>query len=66
MLQIFDLTQLRELSADSSNIFESTAHYAGVGNTHNIAANPESNTLFLIGSTVNPEDCPGGRGGNIL
>jgi choice-of-anchor B domain-containing protein len=50
-MQIFDLTRLRGLSADSSRRFTRDAHYSGVGNSHNIASNPETNTVFIIGAT---------------
>jgi choice-of-anchor B domain-containing protein len=50
-LQVFDLTRLRGLSADPSRTFEVDLHYAGFGNAHNIAANVETETLFVIGAT---------------
>lgn len=50
-LQVFDLTRLRGLSADSTRKFEVDQHYPGFGNAHNIAANVESETLYVIGAT---------------
>jgi len=50
-LQVFDLTRLRGLTADSSRTFTVDLHYAGFGNAHNIAANVDTETLFVIGAT---------------
>jgi len=50
-MQVFDLTRLRGLSADPSRRFNVDAHYPGVGNSHNIASNPETETVFIIGAT---------------
>ena len=45
-------------------VFDNTAFYDGVSNTHNIVSNPESNTVFLVGSTRAPASggtiCSGG------
>jgi choice-of-anchor B domain-containing protein len=50
-MQVFDLTRLRGLSADSTRRFSNDAFYPGVGNSHNIASNPATNTVFIIGAT---------------
>lgn len=50
-MQVFDLTRLRGLSEDPSRRFTVDAHYGGFGNAHNIAANVETETLFVIGAT---------------
>ena len=61
-LQVFDLTTLRGLDADSTRSFTTHAWYGGVSNTHNIAANPDSNTVFLVGCTRSPgNECRGGK-----
>ena len=60
IFQVFDLNTLRGKEADPSRVFTANATYDGVSNTHNIVANPASNTVFLVGSTisVNPgPDC---------
>ena len=54
-IQIFDLTQLRGLTGPPV-IFETTARYLGVGNTHNFAINEDTGTGFAVGSNT----CSGG------
>ena len=49
--QVFDLTRLRGLDANPSRTFNVDKHYARFGNAHNIAANVETETLFVIGAT---------------
>ena len=59
-LQVFDMTRLRGLSADSSRQFTEDLHYSGFGNAHNIAVNVETQTLYVIGATSasNPDWSP--------
>ncbi|HUF38236.1 MAG TPA: choice-of-anchor B family protein [Anaerolineales bacterium] len=54
-IQVFDLTQLRGLSGPPV-VFEATARYLGVGNTHNFAINEDTGTGFAVGSNT----CRGG------
>jgi choice-of-anchor B domain-containing protein len=59
-MQVFDLTQLRnlprisvfshEFSADAIPIFTETTHYPEFGNCHNIAINEETGFAYCIGS----------------
>ena len=57
-MQVFDLTRLRGLATDESQsrTFTEDAHYAGVGNTHNIAINEDTGYAYLIGTNM----CEGG------
>lgn len=48
-LQIFDLTQLRDVTAPT--VFEQSARFMGVDNSHNIAINEESGVAYLVGSS---------------
>ena len=63
--QIFDLTELRGLDENPNREFKHTVHYGMVSNTHNIAANVETNTVFLVGSTrtsnASQITCDGGK-----
>ncbi|MCB0062162.1 MAG: choice-of-anchor B family protein [Caldilineaceae bacterium] len=54
-LQIFDLTQLRNVE-NPPVVFQETAHYAGFSNAHNIAINEESGFAYAVGT----ETCQGG------
>lgn len=49
-LQIFDLTQLRDVTTPPV-IFEQTARFMGVDNSHNIAINEETGVAYLVGSS---------------
>ena len=56
-MQVFDLTQLRGLSAgDGYQVFSETAHYDGVGHSHNIAINESTAFAYIVGS----DECLGG------
>ncbi|CAD5120259.1 DgyrCDS8828 [Dimorphilus gyrociliatus] len=46
-LQVYDLTQLR--GKETFTVLEPTAIYSEFGNAHNIVANEESNTVFVVG-----------------
>ena len=39
------------MTADDFEYFEADTHYDGIGRAHNIAANPETNTLYVVGCT---------------
>ena len=54
-IQIFDLTQLRDVS-DPPVVFSPTTRYLGVGNTHNFAVNEATGTGVAVGSNT----CSGG------
>jgi len=60
-MQVFDLTRLRGVR--SPQTFREDAHYAGVGNTHNLVINEETGFAYLVGSTRAGEGyrlCSGG------
>ena len=50
-MQIFDLTQLRGLSTNSSRTFSETAHYGGFGNAHNIVINEDTGYAYPVGTS---------------
>ncbi len=58
-LQIFDLTQLRAVTAAPA-VFQETAHYDRVANVHTIALDTASGFAFLAGSNGGGETCGGG------
>ena len=47
-VQVFDLRQLR--GKEEFSILEETTHYAEVGHAHNIVANIESGSLYVLGA----------------
>lgn len=49
-VQVFDLTRLRGLSADSSRIFDADARYTGMGSSHNININEDTGYAYALGS----------------
>ena len=49
-MQVFDLTQLRDVSKSSPVTFSETAHYDGFGNAHNIVINTESGYAYGVGT----------------
>jgi choice-of-anchor B domain-containing protein len=56
-LQVLDPTQLRNLDVSGGPvIFGETAHYDGIGHSHNIAINEETGFAYILGS----DDCSGG------
>jgi choice-of-anchor B domain-containing protein len=71
-LQVFDLTQLRNVTTPQT--FAETAHYNNFGSAHTIAVNEETGFLYVAGSRPNPgrtpnvDTCPGAtptRGGGL-
>ena len=58
-MQIFDLTQLRELAAPSVE-FEATAQYDLFHSAHNIVINEETGFAFVVGASGGGETCGGG------
>ena len=58
-VQIFDLTQLREIMEPPAT-FEATARYHGVHSAHNIVINEESGFAFAVGSSGGGDTCGGG------
>jgi choice-of-anchor B domain-containing protein len=54
-LQVFDLTQLRSVTAPPVT-FSETAHYAGFSNSHTVAVNEETGFLYAAGTNT----CAGG------
>ncbi len=56
-MQVLDLTQLRDLDSSAGPItFTETAHYAGIGHSHNIAINEDTGFAYVVGS----DTCDGG------
>jgi len=54
-LQVFDLTQLRNITNPPATLTE-TAHLGGFGNAHNIAINEDTGYAYVVGSN----QCSGG------
>lgn len=54
-MQIFDLTQLRDVT-NPPETFGNTAHYSGFGGSHNIVINEDSGHAFSVGDNT----CSGG------
>ena len=54
-MQVFDLTQLRNVTSPPVT-FTETAHYAGFGSTHTLAMNPRSGYAYAVGTRT----CEGG------
>ena len=50
-MQILDLTQVLDLSGFPFNI-TATSNYLGFGNAHNLAANPETNYVYGVGTNT--------------
>ena len=60
-MQIFDLTQLRDVEAENMPVtFEETAHYDQVNSVHNIVINTESGYAYAVGSSGGGKTCGGG------
>lgn len=57
-LQIFDLTQLRDVSSPPQD-FTETAIYKGIYSTHNIFINEETGFAYAVGSDSGGETCGG-------
>ncbi len=56
-MQVLDLTQLRDLDLSGGPVtFAETAHYAGIGHSHNIAINEDTGFAYVVGS----DECSGG------
>jgi choice-of-anchor B domain-containing protein len=59
-MQIFDLHGLRGVDRQQAPVtFKATAHYGNVGQSHNVAANDETQTAFIVGSRA-ATGCAGG------
>jgi choice-of-anchor B domain-containing protein len=58
-LQIFDLTQLREVK-NPPVVFQETAHYAHFGSAHTLTMNEETGFAFAAGSISGGKTCGGG------
>lgn len=59
-MQVFDLTQLRDVSPDEMPVtFEATAHYDKVNSVHNIVINKESGYAYAVGSNGGGKSCSG-------
>lgn len=49
-IQVFDLTRLRNLSADADRVFDTDALYTGVGSSHNVVIDEASGFLYAVGA----------------
>ncbi len=59
-MQVFDLTQLRTV-VNPPVTFTETAHYAGVGNAHNVFIDEDTGFAYIVGATSGtPNLCGGG------
>lgn len=73
-VQVFDLKKLLKLNASAPKTFSTktdlTSLYKGVGASHNIVANEESNTIYVVGTggprRNDPTDCKGSNSGLIM
>lgn len=70
-VQVFDLRKLVGLKASSPKTFSTktdlTSLYKGVGSSHNIVANPETNTIFVVGAgRGDTAACKGSNGGLVM
>ncbi|POR35888.1 Uncharacterized protein TPAR_03922 [Tolypocladium paradoxum] len=67
-LQIFDLNKLPRIHK-KPRIFDPkkdlTAWYSGIGSSHNVIANPESNRIVIVGAEPDAA-CKGSNGGPII
>lgn len=66
-VQIFDLNKLLTLKEPKTFDIKKdlTALYKGVGSSHNIVANPESQTIFVVGASRDAA-CAGSNGGLVM
>ena len=56
-MQVLDLGQLRNIDVSGGPVlFAETAHYAGIGHSHNIAINEDTGYAYILGS----HECSGG------
>lgn len=58
-VQIFDLTQLREID-DPPVTFEETAIYTGIASAHNIVINEQTGFGYVVGASGGGQTCGGG------
>ena len=58
-MQVFDLTQLRDVRNPPAR-FTETAHYDGIGSSHNVAINEETGFAYAVGVNAGGETCGGG------
>ncbi len=58
-MQIFDLTQLREVGDDAPVEFTETAIYKGVYSSHNLIINEETGFAYAVGNDSGGETCGG-------
>ncbi len=58
-MQVFDLTQLRNVSSPPVT-FQNTAHYTGIGSSHNLVINEASGFAYAVGSNSGGTTCGGG------
>ena len=51
-MQIFDLTELRNVDPANPQSFSNTAHYSGFTEAHNIVINEDSGYAYVVGANV--------------
>ncbi len=60
-MQIFDLTQLRDVeAADMPVTFDATARYEEINSAHNVVINEQSGYAYIVGSSGGGTTCGGG------
>lgn len=57
-MQVFDLTQLRGLSADPARRFDADAMFTDVTNVHNLVINEDSGFAYAVGFGTRGDDLP--------
>lgn len=59
-IQVFDLTKLRGLEADTDRVFEEDGHYSDIFSAHNIVINEDSGFGYVVGASSGGTTCGGG------
>ncbi|MDX1443734.1 MAG: choice-of-anchor B family protein [Gammaproteobacteria bacterium] len=49
-MQVFDLTQLKDLSGPPADDFKASAYYAEIGHAHNVVVNEDYQRAYIVGS----------------
>ncbi|MFQ5551393.1 MAG: choice-of-anchor B family protein, partial [Gemmatimonadales bacterium] len=59
-MQVFDLTQLRNVGSSAPMTFTAAARYDGIGSAHNIVINEATGYAYAVGVNSGGETCGGG------
>jgi len=59
-MQVFDLTQLREVRAGAPRTFQPVMTYTHIASAHNIVINEQSGFAYAVGANGGGETCGGG------